>query len=147
LNQCLILLVEDDANDAFFVARALKDLGFNGKIEHVKDTVGARDYLEGTGRFENRREFPLPDVVVSDSVLSGRGSGIELLEWMRACAPLKNVPFIILSGEVTPDVRKRATAAGVQLMLSKGSSFRDTAAALRDVLLQMPPGRQTELEK
>jgi CheY-like chemotaxis protein len=138
LKQCVILLVEDDANDAFFVERALSDLGFDGKVEHVTDTQVARAYVAGEGKFGDRGNFPFPDIVISDSALSGRGSGIELLEWMRKEPTSKEVPFVILSGEISPQVRQRAEDAGVELLLQKGSNFRDTARALREALLKMP---------
>lgn len=143
----LILLVEDDANDAFFVERALKDLGFNGKLEHLKDTQVARAYVSGEGVYGDRDKFPFPDIVISDSALSGRGSGIEFLEWMRKQSTAKNVPFVILSGEVTEQVRQRAEAAGVELVLQKGSNFRDTERALREALLKMPEDCRPWLKK
>ncbi|HUS34732.1 MAG TPA: response regulator [Verrucomicrobiae bacterium] len=138
MKPCVILLVEDDANDAFFVERALNDLGFDGKVEHVTDTQVARAYVGGEGKYGDRAAFPFPDIVISDSALSGRGSGIDLLEWMRKEPQAKEVPFVILSGEVTPQVRQRAEQAGVQLILQKGSNFRDTARVLREALLKMP---------
>jgi CheY-like chemotaxis protein len=138
LKKCVILLVEDDSNDAFFVERALSDLGFDGKVEHVTDTQLARAYVSGAGKFTNRQDFPFPDIVISDSALSGRGSGIDFLEWMRKEPTTKEVPFVILSGDISPQVRQRAENAGVELILQKGSNFRDTAAALREALMKMP---------
>jgi len=140
------LLVEDDPNDAFFVSRALKELGFNGKLEHLTDSFKARDYLAGVGAFSDRDKYPLPEIVVSDSTLPGKGSGIELLEWMRKNPALAEAPFVMLSGEITNDVRQRANAAGVKLLLRKGSNFRDTAAALREALLTMPDRCRTWLK-
>ena len=138
MKQCVILLVEDDSNDAFFISRALTELGFDGRVEHVTATQTARDYLSGAGEYGDREKYPHPDIVVSDSILPGRGSGIELLEWMRK-QNFKETPFIILSGEITPDVKQRATSAGVRQLLRKGSNFRDTRQALQQALLQMPP--------
>lgn len=137
MKQCVILLVEDDSNDAFFISRALTELGFDGHVEHVTATQAARDYLSGSGRYTDREKYPHPDIVVSDSILPGRGSGIELLEWVRK-QNFKETPFIILSGEITPDVKQRATSAGVKQLLRKGSNFRETQQALRQALLEMP---------
>src|SRR3954469_20202909 len=67
LKPCVILLVEDDANDAFFISRALDDLGFNGHLEHVTNTGAARDYVMGSGKYSDREKFPPPEIVVSDS--------------------------------------------------------------------------------
>jgi len=130
--------VEDDSNDAFFISRALTELGFDGRLEHVTATQAAREYLSGAGIYADREKYPHPDIVVSDSILPGRGSGIELLEWLRT-QTFKETPFIILSGEISPDVKERATSAGVRRLLRKGSNFRDTQQALREALLEMPP--------
>lgn len=146
MKPCVILLVEDDPNDAFFVSRALKDLGFDGKLEHLTDAFKAREYLAGAGIYSDREKYPLPEIIVSDSSLPGRGSGIELLEWMRKDPNLTEAPFVMLSGEITNEVRKRATAAGVKLLLRKGSNFRDTATALREALMQMPEQCRTWLK-
>lgn len=138
MKECVILLVEDDANDAFFVSRALKELGFGGRVHHVTSTGTARDYMAGAGEFHDREKFPAPEIVISDSALPGRGSGIELLEWLRAQSEVAQPQFVILSGEITPEVRARATKAGVQLLLRKGSNLSDTTRSLREALLQMP---------
>ena len=137
MKPCVILLVEDDANDAFFISRALNDLGFEGRLEHVTTTPAARDYIAGDGKYTDREKFPAPQIVVSDSILPGHGSGVELLEWMRKTDLA--TPFIILSGEISRDVQERAEAAGVQLLLRKGSNYHDTANALKNALRQLPP--------
>lgn len=138
MKKCLILLVEDDQNDAYFVSRALKELGFDGRLEHITDAHAALEYLSGTGVYCDREKHPLPDIVISDSTLPGRHSGVELLEWVRKSADLGQTPFVMLSGEIPPDVQRRANAAGANLLLQKGSNFRDTGKALKQALLQMP---------
>jgi len=142
MSQRVILLVEDDPNDAFFIARALNELGFTGRVQHVTNTFRAREYLTGAGEFRDRESFPLPDIVVSDSTLPGKASGIDFLEWMRQQPELARAPFVILSGEITPEVRARANAAGVKLLLQKGSNFKQMIAALREALKQMPEERR-----
>ena len=41
----VIVLVEDNPNDAFFVERALERIGFEGKIEHFEDIETAQAYI------------------------------------------------------------------------------------------------------
>ncbi len=136
---CVILLVEDDPNDAFFVTRALKDLGFSGQLQHLTDSNSARAYLAGDAPYHDRERFPLPDIVVADSSLPVRGSGVDLVEWMRQQAETAQTPFVILSGEVSEEMRERAKAAGVRRILRKGSNFQDTLRSLREVLQELPP--------
>ena len=55
--RCVILLVEDDENDAFFVKRALTKLGFPGKIHHATDTDEAKRYIRGDVPYADREKF------------------------------------------------------------------------------------------
>lgn len=132
----VILLVEDDLNDAFFLGRALSDAGFKGKVRHVTSSTEAKNYLTGVGKFADRTANPPPQLVISDSALPASATGVELLEWMRSNQ--MEAPFIILSGSVQDEMRERAQAAGALRVMIKASDFRETAEELRDVLTQLP---------
>lgn len=120
----VILLVEDDANDAYFFQRALDEIGFKGTLRHVNNTDAAKIFIQDGG---------LPSLIVADSAVSVTGTGTELLEWMRANQFLKDVPFVILSGGVEPEMRERAEAAGVSRVLTKAANYKTTAVQLREV--------------
>lgn len=120
----MILLVEDDSNDAFFLERALDEIGYEGKLHHVTNTAAAKSFIKGGGA---------PALVISDSMISPNGTGTELLEWIRANNFLKGVPFVILSGALEPEMQARAEAAGAARFLTKASNFKDTANQLREV--------------
>jgi CheY-like chemotaxis protein len=127
---CVILLVEDDPNDAFFVQRALKDLGFPGKLKHVTDSQEARDYLATAS--------PAPQVIVADSALCVSGSGIEFLEWVRKSDSWRQIPFIVLSGGMTDEMRKRAAQAGATAVMTKATALLETSRQLREILSHLP---------
>ena len=136
---CVILLVEDDENDAFFLKRALKELGFRGELRHVTNTDDAKRYLLGDVPFSDSTKFPRPQIIVADSAISVRDSGVEFLEWARKKGLFRDVPFIILSGGLSEEIRKRAEAAGVHQILTKASSYKDLLPRLRQILEQLPP--------
>ncbi len=138
-NACTILLVEDDQNDAFFVTRALKEIGFDGNLIHFENTSEAKSYLLGEGAYSDRERHPVPQLIVADSAVSIRDSGVELLEWIRQEQTVKSIPFIILSGGVSEETRQRAEAAGVRQIVTKGNNFRDLIPGLRSILLEFPP--------
>jgi CheY-like chemotaxis protein len=129
-NPCVILLVEDDANDAFFVERALKELGFEGELRHVTDADAARGFLTDAQH--------LPEIIVADSALSPTGTGVELLESVRANGAWGKIPFIVLSGGMTETMRQRATEAGATAVLTKASALKDTTKQLREILQHLP---------
>src|SRR4051812_39310578 len=130
-NICSILLVEDDENDAFFVKRALKELGFAGQLVHCTETETAKNFLLGNGTWADRNEHPLPVMVIADSAVTVRDSGVEFLEWIREKGIVPDAPFIILSGGVTDQTRARADAAGVRRIVNKGRSYADLVKELR----------------
>lgn len=145
--QCAILLVEDDENDAFFLKRALKELGFRGQIQHVTNTDEAKRYLLGDAPFSDSTKFHRPQIIVADSAVSIRDSGVEFLEWARNRGLCRDVPFIILSGGISEETRKRAEAAGVDQILTKTSSYLDLLPRLREVLAKLPSQCREWLKK
>jgi CheY-like chemotaxis protein len=135
---CSILLVEDDENDAFFLKRALKELGFDGRLFHHTATDSAKDYLLGNGESADRETYPLPEMVIADSAVTVRDSGVEFLEWIRRRGIVPNAPFIILSGGVSDETRARADAAGVRKIVSKGKDHHELVKELRSILQEFP---------
>ena len=102
----LVLLAEEDLVMQEQLARTLRDHGY--QVIAVRDGLGLCDYLE-LARFSKGRA-PNPDVIVSDSDLSGyNGSRIcEQLSHEQA-----SIPFILLG---TGDLRDNSGAA---LLLQK----------------------------
>jgi CheY-like chemotaxis protein len=134
---CLILLVEDDANDAFFVRRALEKVGYPDNLLHFPTVEEAMDYLRTVGP-QNSENAVVPNVILADSSISARESGVDFLEWMRAQQGLGNIPFVILSGGIQPETRARAEAAGVDLIFRKSFNFAETVDQMREILTRLP---------
>ena len=134
---CTILLVDDDEDDAFIVRRALERIGFDGMFRRVPDAESARAYLEGAAPFEDRDYNPAPQLVLSDSKL-GTMSGLELLRWTRHAPPLREVPFILFSGSLSPRDAQEALESGATAYFVKPTEFEATVAQIREIILHMP---------
>ena len=92
----LILIVEDDEDDAKLLQLLLANCGI---INAVRTTLSAEDainYLGGVPPFSNRAMYPLPAVVFVDLKLPGI-SGFELLRWMKGHPELKDIFVVVLS--------------------------------------------------
>jgi two-component system response regulator len=59
-----VLYVEDEENDAFRMAFAGKRL--ESALRVVGDGRAAIEYLSGAGKYADRKEYPLPSVVLLD---------------------------------------------------------------------------------
>jgi CheY-like chemotaxis protein len=85
--QKVVLHVEDDSDDAFFVARAFRKALPQLLIRRVKDGREAIDYLGGTGEWAAPSNAA-PDFVLLDLKLPDI-DGFEVLQWIRKQPRLK----------------------------------------------------------
>ncbi|HZM04776.1 MAG TPA: response regulator [Candidatus Saccharimonadales bacterium] len=127
-----ILLVEDEANDVFFMKHAFKLAGILNPMQVAQDGQEAMDFLAGDGGFADRNRFPLPSLVLLDLKLP-RVMGLDVLQWMRGQAELRTVIVIVLtSSGLGPDI-DRAYELGANAYLVKPSSHDD----LREIAIQI----------
>ena len=97
MEENLILLVEDCAEDASLVVAAFKKWGITNPVHVVPDGDEAVDYLAGRGAFSDRSRHPLPCLAILDLKLPTM-SGFEVLKWLRAQPGLDRLPVVVLSG-------------------------------------------------
>jgi len=64
--QPLILLVEDRDDDVVLLRRSFQQAGVGNPMQVVKDGEEAVAYLSGTGKYAERKEFPLPELILLD---------------------------------------------------------------------------------
>jgi len=93
----IILIVEDDPNDALLLKRALRKAHCANPIHVVGDGEKAVEYLRGDGAYTDRERYPLPVLMLLDLKLP-RMSGHEVLEWLRQQPLLKRLPVVVLTG-------------------------------------------------
>lgn len=124
----LILLVEDDINDALLLRRAFAKAGGRNTIVQLEDGDAAVAYLGGTDDYADRERHPLPCLILLDLKLPRR-SGFEVLEWMRAQPGLKRLPVVVLTSSQQSQDINRAYDLGANSYLVKPVGF--------DTLLEM----------
>ncbi len=143
--QINVLHVEDDPDDAFFLARAFAKAQPVCAVQRVAKGEEALDYLGGAGAYGDRAAHPFPDLVVLDLKLPGL-SGFEVLAWVRAQEKLKELPIVVLSGSWLDEDRRRAEALGATGYLVKSCLYNDVAeAVLRLVPAASPQQLNTDL--
>lgn len=89
-----ILVVDDEADVARYVAAALEDAGY--------EVIVASDAEEGLARLADRR----PDLLCLDLVMPGR-TGMSLFREVRDRPELAGVPIVVVSGVTEADARSR----------------------------------------
>jgi CheY-like chemotaxis protein len=124
-----ILIAEDGDDDLFFMKRALRATEVSYELRVVTDGQEAIDYLAGESGYEDRKQWPLPDLIFLDLKMP-RQNGFEVLEWIRAHPELRSSKVVVLTGSPELRDRQRAQALGVQAYLVKPP----TGEALKELL-------------
>src|SRR5690349_17839940 len=91
-----ILNIEDDSNDVVLLEHAFRQAGLLVHLQTVTDGEQAVAYLRGTGKFADREQFPLPQLVLLDLKVP-RLSGFDVLRWIRSEEQFRRLPVVVLS--------------------------------------------------
>lgn len=125
-----ILLVEDDADDAFIAQSVVKKFGLNHTIDWVDNGEKALQYLEKKGLYKDKTT---PNVILLDLQLP-IVHGIEVLKKIRSHPTFKQVPVYLLTNSCSPQNQQAAQkykAAGFYKKPLEIDQFRDLLAAFR----------------
>jgi CheY-like chemotaxis protein len=114
----LILLVEDDKDDAFFLRRAFLRAGLPHPIVDVRNGQQAVNYLSGNALFADRSLYPLPKLLVVDLKLPLM-DGFELLAWLQNRQEFGSLPVIVISSSNLDSDREKAFQLGAKDYLVK----------------------------
>jgi two-component system response regulator len=87
----------------FFFKRAMNKAGLMNPVQVANDGQEAIDYLQGTGKFAARGEFPLPDLVLLDLKLPFV-MGLDVLKWIRQQSGLAAIVVILSSSQAEEDI-------------------------------------------
>jgi DNA-binding response OmpR family regulator len=128
----VVLLAEDNAEDAFLLRRAFARAHFGGDLMEVSDGAQARHYLSGDPPYDDRERFPLPRLVIVDLNLTGQ-EGFDLLSWMTTRPELQGVRTVMVSGSSEESDVARARHLGVRDYQVKPSDFTGFVRLARDL--------------
>jgi two-component system response regulator len=121
LEQGVVLIVEDDDNDAFLLRRALDEMS-SLIVRIVPNGLEAQHYLNGDGKHSERSRYPIPDVIVCDYNMP-ICNGIEFAQWLRSFPQWNDLSLIFFSVAWAPHQVKSLMELGVDLCLRKEADF------------------------
>lgn len=94
--RAVVLLVEDNDDDIVLVQRAFDSANVALVLKVVRTGMDAIEYFTRDGKYSNRDEFPLPDLVLLDLKMPGL-DGFEVLRWIRGNPDLKALRVVVLT--------------------------------------------------
>ena len=141
----VILVAEDNDNDVVMLCRAFDQLGISAPLQFVSNGEEAIAYLKGTGKFANRQEYPLPDILLMDLKMP-RKSGLEVLDWWHRQPCLAAIRIVVLTtSEEMRDVNAayRLGAASFIVKPLHFADFRSTIFAMLQYWRANQPGESS----
>ena len=140
----ILLLVEDDENDVFFMQRALDKANLRLPLKVVADGQEALDYLAGRQPFSDRSQNPLPHLVLLDLKLP-YVNGFEVLAWIRRQSPFRDLPVIVLTSSPQERDKQEAEKLGVQAYFVKPPTREMVLGTLAPLVESFMPARPSML--
>lgn len=133
-----VLIADDHESDRFFLKRVIAEhaphLEVVGEVENGEQAIA---YLAGDGAYADRKQHPLPELLILDMRMP-RITGMEVLEWLRThdFPRLKIAMMADSSGAI---YRERTLDLGVHRFYSKLSGTGE--------LIEMVKALEADLER
>ncbi len=122
----LILVAEDQEDEAILIRRAFEKAGVINPIHIVRNGEDVLAYLKGEGPYSNRDEYPLPQLLLLDLKMP-KMDGFEVLQWVRQQPGLAALRIVVLT--CSQDIRdvNKAYKLGANSFLVKPVDFKNFA--------------------
>jgi two-component system, response regulator len=132
MDQKVILLVEDNPDDADLTLRALKRNKIMNEVVIARDGAEALDWLFARGAHSGRDPSVLPQVVLLDLKLP-KVSGLEVLQAVRAEAKTKRLPIVLLTSSKEDQDVMAGYDLGANSYVRKPVDFEQFSEAIRQL--------------
>lgn len=155
-DHAVILLAEDNNEDAFFIERAFRTARLANPIIRVTNGEEAIAYLDGEDKYADREKYPCPYFLLLDLKMP-KVDGFGVLEWIRKHPLLNNMLVVVLTGHPTDSsahesMVARAYELGANSFLRKTPNFDDmvklvTALGGYWLMVNVPPPAPARLSQ
>ncbi|MEI3797289.1 MULTISPECIES: ATP-binding response regulator [unclassified Chitinophaga] len=134
LNGLKVLVVDDDHLNHLAFSLALKRMG----IEAILADSGPQGLTKA--------RLHQPDAILMDMIMPYT-SGVEMLSQFRADHQLRQIPFILVSGNAYSEVKEEVIASGADGFLSKPVNIEQLYTILRDLVIMADTTRPVSIAR
>lgn len=126
------MLAEDREDDILLITKAFQKSGLNYPLYVVNSGEEVMSYLQGIGKFSNRAEHPLPDLLLLDLKMPGT-DGFEVLRWIRSQPGFSNLRVLVLTSSLDIHDVNQAYSLGANSFMVKPFDFENTKELARTI--------------
>jgi CheY-like chemotaxis protein len=128
---CEILVVEDNAVDAMFIEKTLRNSKIAETITVTTNGKIALDYLLGEASYQGRRIEVLPKLIFLDLKLP-QMDGFEFLHHLRSYQKFKDIPVVIFTGSIDEHDKKMALSLGADSYYTKPLNIHEFISIIEE---------------
>lgn len=136
--QPTLLVVEDARDQAILVGTAARRCHPGLQVRLARDGFEGAAYLAGIAPYGDRRENPLPDLVILDLFMP-EVDGFAVLSWIRRRPELSAIPVVVLTSSGNPDDETRARWLGASVVYRKPCSLAELGDVVREIIREFIP--------
>ena len=142
----MILLVEDNPDDAALTLRAFKRSHVANPIAEVRDGIEALDFLFARGVYSDRATAPLPTLIILDLKLP-KLDGLGVLKAIREDERTRLLPVVVLTSSKEEQDLISSYSLGANSYVRKPVDFNEFLEAVKVLgiywlmMNQSPPER------
>jgi len=133
---CKILVADDSVDDRFCLSDAFAEYPSLQLVHELEDGIETIYYLNGDGKYADRRRFPVPDVLLLDLKMPCI-NGLQVLQWIKTQGP-NGIRVIAMTGSKTEADLSEAVALGASHSYVKPPEFHEFAHHLARSLVTGP---------
>ena len=127
-----ILIADDDEEDRMMAEEALEESQFNSKMRFAMDGEEVMDYLNNRGRFSNKKENPIPELILLDLNMPKK-DGWEVIAEIKKDKRLRSIPIVVLTtSNADADIRETYNL-GVNSYITKPVTFAGFVEAMKSM--------------
>lgn len=128
----LILMAEDDPEDAMLARDALADAKLLNPLKVVEDGQQLMDYLHRTGAFAPPEPAARPGIILLDLNMPKK-DGKEALAEIRSDPALRDIPVVVLTTSKAEEEVLRSYSLGANSFIVKPVSFEGLVDVMRSI--------------
>jgi CheY-like chemotaxis protein len=137
-----LLVADDSETDVLLLTYAVSELGERVNLQIARDGAAVISYLLGEGKFCDRHQHPLPDLIRLDLRMPGL-NGIDVLQWLQSHPEFTHIPRVIMSGSGLKQDAEACYCHGADGYFVKPGTLGELRELLREIISywSQSPGR------
>lgn len=125
-----ILMADDDEDDRMLTREAMEESRVLNRLYFVEDGVQLIAYLNGSDRYADREQYPMPGLILLDLNMP-RKDGREALKEIKSDPNLRRIPVVILTTSKAEEDMLRGYDLGAASYITKPVTFTALVELMR----------------